>query len=153
MLLRASCLNLKSVSRENSYEKMYFLLIEESGKSRNSPCRKELIMHSFLLRQLGGSTISSSQLMWYMKMFFTLTCKERGEGLCTDFLWVKSTIFWWKDWKILSVLLNHSSSVIKVGVFAPHTLEPALCKQFNKNCGYDRSDWHFGVLFCPSYNC
>lgn len=32
----------------------------------------------------------------------------------------------------MSVVLNHSSSVIKVGVLAPHTLEPALCKQLNK---------------------
>lgn len=87
-----------------------------------------------------------------MKMFFTLTCKERGEGVCTDLLWVKSATFWWKDWKIVAVLLNHSSSVVKVGVLAPHTLEPALCKQFNKNCGYDGNDWHFGVLFCPSYS-
>lgn len=63
MLLGANCLNLKSVSREHSYEKMYFLLIEKSGKSRNSLCRKELIMHSFLLRQLGGSTVSSSLVM------------------------------------------------------------------------------------------
>lgn len=32
----------------------------------------------------------------------------------------------------MSVVLNHSSSVIKVGVLAPHTLQPALCKQLNK---------------------
>lgn len=32
----------------------------------------------------------------------------------------------------MSVLLNHSCSVVVVGVLAPHTLEPALCKQFNK---------------------
>lgn len=32
----------------------------------------------------------------------------------------------------MSVLLNHSSSVVKVGVLAPQTLEPAVCKQLNK---------------------
>lgn len=123
--------------------------MEKCGESRNSPCRKELIMHSFLLSQMGGNTVSSSllcsQLVWYMKMFFMLTCKERGKGVCSDFLWVKSATFWCRGWKIMSVPLNHSSSVVKVGVLAPYTVEPALCKQFS-DCGYDRGDWHFGVL-------
>lgn len=107
--------------------------MEKSGKTRNSSSRKDLTMHSFLLRQhCQQLTVVLTVNVWYMKMFFTLTCKERGEGVCSDFLWVKSATFWWKDWKIMSVLLNHSSSVVKVGVLAPQTLEPAVCKQLNK---------------------
>lgn len=107
--------------------------MEKSGKTRNSSSRKDLTMHSFLLRQhCQQLAVVLTVNVWYMKMFFTLTCKERGEGVCSDFLWVKSATFWWKDWKIMSVLLNHSSSVVKVGVLAPQTLEPAVCKQLNK---------------------
>lgn len=94
---------------------------------------KELIMHTFLLRQMGGSTVSSSLLCLQLTCgTWRCFCKEREEGVYSDFLWVKSATFRWRDWKIMSVLLNNSSSVVKVGVLAPHMLEPALCKQFNK---------------------
>lgn len=57
-------------------------------------------------------------------MFFTLTCKQKGEGVCSDFFLIYSATSWWKDCgKITSMLLSHPSSVVKVGVMSSCALE------------------------------